>query len=152
WRPPGLHMAVLGPDGAGKSTLLENLRGRLAPCFSSQRVFKFRPDVFKRIIPGVDPDPHGREPRSRFVSWLKVLYYFVDWWLGWFLLVWPACVRRGLVVFDRNFDDMLVDQRRYLIQRSGWLVRLLHRWLPRAEVTFVLDGDAHALHVRKPEL
>lgn len=78
-RPPGLHVAVLGPDGAGKSTLLTNLEVFLGPCFGRQRVFKFRPDVFRRIQPVTDPTPHLREPRSPLVSWLKVLYYFTDW-------------------------------------------------------------------------
>src|SRR5438874_542892 len=106
FRPDGLHIAVLGPDGAGKSTLIETLFRSLAPCFGQQRVFKFRPDVFKRIAAGTEPNPHGRPPRSQVVSWLKTIYYFADWWLGWLFLIAPARSRGGLVVFDRDFDDL----------------------------------------------
>ena len=152
WRPPGLRIAVLGPDGVGKSTLLDNLRASLGPCFAQQRVFKFRPDVFGRIDPGIDPQPHARAPRSRVVSWAKVFYYFADWWLGLLFVVRPAAMRNTLVIFDRDFDDMLVDQRRYLIQGSGSLVRLLRCFLPHADWTFILDADPNVVHARKPEL
>lgn len=151
-RPPGLHVAVLGPDGAGKSTLIENLGKMLAPCFGNQRVFKFRPDVFGRIEPGVEPQPHAREPRSVPVSWAKVLYYFADWWLGWACTIVPARARNSLVVFDRNFHDMVVDQRRYLVNGVGGLVRVLRHFVPRADMTFVLDADPKTVHARKPEL
>ncbi|MEA3212502.1 MAG: hypothetical protein QOE70_5559 [Chthoniobacter sp.] len=150
--PPGLHIAVLGPDGAGKSTLLANLRALLAPCFGQQRVFKFRPDVFGRIESGINQQPHARSPRSRAVSWVKILYYFADWWLGWLLILAPARLRNALVVFDRDFDDIVVDQRRYLLQGVGKLARFLRWLLPRADLTFILDADAGAVHVRKPEL
>lgn len=57
-----------------------------------------------------------------------------------------------LVVFDRDFDDLLVDQRRYPVQGAGGLTWLLRPLLPRAGATFVLDADPHAVHARKPEL
>ena len=151
-RPAGLHIALLGPDGSGKTTLLQNLERLLAPCFSRQRVFKFRPDVFNRIEPGMEPRPHDRTPRGRLVSWAKILYYFADWWLGLFARLLPERRRGALVVFDRDFDDLVIDQRRYLVQGVGTLVRGLRRFVPRADATFILDADPQAVHARKPEL
>ena len=150
--PIGMHIAALGPDGAGKSTLLQNLERLLAPCFSKQQVFKFRPDVFNRIEPGFDPKPHIRPPRSRFMSWLKIFYYFADWWLGLFLRLWPIRRQGGLVVFDRDFDDLVIDPRRYLVQGVEGLCRILRRFIPRSDATFILDADPAAIHARKPEL
>jgi len=149
---PGLHIAVLGPDGAGKSTLIENIRGVVGPCFGDWRVFKFRPDLFHRIEPGIDTNPHGRAPRSRVVSWAKVVYYFVDSWLGWVLIVLPGLARNTCITFDRDFEDLLVDQRRYLVQSSGTLVRVLRAFLQHADATFILEADPQAIHARKPEL
>ena len=152
WRPAGLHIAVLGPDGAGKSTLLENLRSTLRPCFGQQRVRKFRPDVFGRIEPGIEPAPHHRPPRGRMVSWAKIFYYFIDWWLGWIFLLLPARRRGTLVVFDRDFNDLVVDERRYLVQGIGKLANCLRQLVPRADATFILDADPDVVHARKPEL
>jgi lipopolysaccharide/colanic/teichoic acid biosynthesis glycosyltransferase len=151
-RPPGLHIAVLGPDGAGKSTLIENIRGIVGPCFGDWKVIKFRPDVLGRIEPGMEPDPHGREPRSRVISWVKVVYYFGDTWLGWFLVVLPGLARNNCVTFDRDFEDLLVDERRYLVRGSATLARILRACLPRAEATFILEADPQVIHARKPEL
>ena len=151
-RPSGLHIALLGPDGAGKSTLIENLRATLGPCFGQQRLFKFRPDMFGQIDLVTNPTPHVREPRSVAVSWVKILYYFADWWLGWIARIAPVTHRGGLVVLDRNFDDLLVDQRRYLVQGIARLAGVLRRFLPRADATFVLEADPNVIHARKPEL
>ena len=150
--PPGIHLAVLGPDGAGKTTLLEDLSDAARPAFSSFRVYKFRPDVLHRIGNPSDPEPHARAPRCVLASWAKVLYYFGDSLLGWMLIVRPAMARNSCIAYDRSFDDLLVDQRRYLVRGSWWLVRLLRPLLPRPNLTFILDASTGAIRDRKPEL
>lgn len=151
-RPPGLHIAVLGPDGAGKSTLIENIHPTLGPCFGDWRVFKFRPGFFHGVGAGTNADPHGRAPRTRIVSWARVVYYFVDSWLGWVLIVLPGRARVNCIAFDRDFEDLLVDERRYLVQGSRTLARVLRAFLPHPGITFILEADPQAIHARKPEL
>ena len=151
-QPRGMRITILGPDGAGKSTLLEHLGLSLAPCFRHRRVYKFRPDVFGRIEPGIERHPHAREPRNAVISWAKVIYYFIDWWLGLLFVLWPAQRRNTLVMFDRDFNDLLVDQRRYLVRNSSGLIRCLSWLLPRPDLTIVLDADPQVVHARKPEL
>ena len=150
--PPGLLISVLGPDGVGKSTLIGSIGRSLAPCFTHQRRFKFLPSVWRNLDGPVDSTPHVREPRGWLVSCAKLLYYFADWWLGHLILVLPAKWRGAVIVFDRDFSDLVVDQRRYLVRGVGTLARLLRRLAPRADVTFVLDADPHTVHARKPEL
>ena len=150
--PTGLYLALLGPDGAGKSTLLENLRGLLEPCFRRQRIFHFRPMLFEKQHRGIVTDPHAQPPRSPFENCLKLFYYAVDWWLGFLLLVLPARARSTLVVFDRNFEDILIDPKRYRLRGAGTLARALRRLLPCADLTFVLDAEPRTIHARKPEL
>ncbi|HEX8679330.1 MAG TPA: sugar transferase, partial [Chthoniobacterales bacterium] len=150
--PCGLHVAFLGPDGSGKSTVIDALQRSLAPCFERQRTFRFRPDMLDQIGTRIDATPHRRPPRGRLVSLAKTFYYFGDWWLGLFLRLLPERRRGSLVILDRDFNDLAVDQRRYLVQGVGWLARILRRFVPRADLTFVLDGEAAALHARKPEL
>lgn len=151
-QPTGLHIAVLGSDGAGKSTLLENLGPLLEPCFRHQRVLHFRPMVFEKNKGGVVSQPHAQRPRGLVAGWLKLFYYFADWWLGWLLVLLPARIRSTLIVADRNFDDILIDPKRYRIQGADVLARILWGLLPRADATFILDADPQTIHARKPEL
>jgi thymidylate kinase len=152
FRQTGLCLAVLGSDGAGKSTLLTRLQTLLKPVFPEQQTIHFRPRVWEKKKTGVVTDPHGRPPRNILMSWLKVGFYFVDHWAGWWLVVRPAKRRGMLVIFDRDFDDLLVDERRYRLRGTRVLVRVLRRLLPRPDHTFVLSAPAKVLHQRKPEL
>ncbi len=152
FQPTGLCLAVLGSDGAGKSTLLGRLQELLRPVFPEQQTIHFRPGVLEKKKTGVVTDPHGRPPRNFLLSWLKTGYYFLDTWAGWWLVVRPAMKRGTLVIFDRSFDDLLVDEKRYRLQGTGWLVRGLRRLAPRADRTLVLAAPAEVLHRRKPEL
>lgn len=149
--PTGAFVTLLGPDGAGKSTLLENLRTLLEPFFRGQSVFHFRPMLFQKKRESVS-DPHGRPPRGLLASWLKVIYYFADWWLGFFALILPARVRSTLVIFDRSFEDLRIDPRRYRLRGADALVRVLRRLLPRADRILILDAPPELIHARKPEL
>src|SRR5205823_3388301 len=116
-RPPGFQIAVLGPDGVGKSTLLHNLDQTLGPCFTRRRIYKFRPDVFNTIKPETQPRPHARAPRGRILSWAKMFYYAADWWLGFLVRLLPEKSRGALLLFDRDFNDVVVDRRLYLAKR-----------------------------------
>lgn len=150
--PTGLHLTLLGPDGVGKSTLIARLKVLLEPCFRKQLLLHFRPMLLERAPRGVVSDPHAKQPRSMVSSLLKVCYYFADNLLGYWALVYPAKACSTLIVFDRSFEDMLVDQRRYRLQGTGWLVKLLGSFLPRPDLTLILDAPPEVVHRRKPEL
>lgn len=152
FQPTGISLTIMGSDGAGKSTLLENLRKLLEPCFRYQRTFHFRPAVFEKKKIGVVTDPHGQAPRNLLSSWLKVFYYFFDYWTGWMFLVLPARIRSTLIIFDRGFADLLVDEKRYRLKGTLPLVNLFRHSLPATDHTFVLTAPAEVLHQRKPEL
>jgi len=154
-RPTGINIAVLGSDGSGKSTLLNNMLTLLRPCFRREQTMHFRPMVLSKRThddAAAVSTPHARAPRNIFTSWLRVCYYFSDYWLGWFLKIFPAKRRSTLLIFDRHFDDMLVDERRYRLRGTSFLVRFLRRLLPRNDHTFILSASAAVIHQRKPEL
>ena len=154
WRhPTGLHVAVLGPDGAGKSTLLRGLERELAGAFRHTRVFHLMPRLF-RNGGGRGPvtDPHAEPPRSLGGSLLKLVYYVLDYGLGYWTRVRPALVRSTLVLFDRYYDDLFVDPRRYRYGGPPWLARWLRRVIPRPDVFLVLDVPVERLLERKQEL
>jgi len=152
FHPTGLHIALLGPDGTGKSTLLAQLRQMMEPCFRKQRVFHFRPMVFQKKTGAPVSDPHAKPPRNSALGWVKVLYYFFDQWSGWLLWIFPGKLRSTFLIFDRNFDDMLVDEKRYRLSGTAGLVRILRVLLPGEDMVFVLDAPPEIIHRRKPEL
>lgn len=151
-RPSGLHLSFFGPDGVGKSTLLTALPPLLTPCFRRIVHFHFRPRVFEKAGGPPVTDPHSQPPRGRIVCALKLLYYFFDHWLGYFLKVLPAKIRAEAVIFDRGFEDVLVDPTRYRLRGVSGLARCLAALLPSPDLTFVLEAPPDVIHQRKTEL
>ena len=96
--------------------------------------------------------PHHVSAYSAPASWLKVLYVFVDNWIGWIRRVVPMKNEGTLLLIDRGWWDMAVDQRRYKLQRSAWLVRFLGRFAPRPDVVIILQAPTAVILERKAEL
>jgi len=150
--PTGLLVAVLGPDGAGKTTLIEGLRRELSGTFRSVQTFRFRPDIFHRNLPGAEPHPHAKSLRSRSLSILKVVYWCGDYALGYLIKVRSKLIRSDLVIFDRYYDDILVDPIRYRYGGSRRLIKFVRHIVPRPDITLILDASEDQMLARKSEL
>lgn len=55
-------------------------------------------------------------------------------------------------MFDRYYDDLLVDPRRYRYGGPLWLARLTRRLVPRPQLVVLLDASPELLWVRKHEV
>ena len=149
----GLWLAILGPDGSGKSSVLDGVERALEPCFAGTRRFHLRPNLAgRRGGEGPVTDPHGRPNRSAPSSWAKLVAWWFDYCFGYLLRVRPALRDRSLVLFDRYYDDLLVDPRRYRYGASPRLAELVGRAIPHPDVVVVLDAPTEVLHGRKSEV
>jgi thymidylate kinase len=147
----GRCVVIAGPDGTGKSTVSEELRRRLPGQYV---VFHSRPSVLPQRTRGAGPvtDPHRQAPYGRLLSIAKVLYLWIDYAVGWFVLVRPALRRGATVVIERGWWDLAVDQTRYRLNVPPRLIHRLGMLLPRPHRTLILSGDADVIRRRKPEL
>jgi thymidylate kinase len=149
----GLWVAILGPDGSGKSTLIEQLQLDLLGAFRRTAVFHLMPGLFRRgQTSGPVTDPHGKPPRSLPASLLKLAYYWLDYTLGYWLRIRPALVRSTLVLFDRYYDDLLVDPKRYRYGAPMGIARWLRRLIPRPDLWLILDVPEDEILRRKQEV
>ena len=157
-QPSGMTVLIVGPDGSGKSTLADRIPDACAGLFKRESHHHWRPGILPR--PGAvagrsvrDPtEPHASAPYGPTVSAALLFYYWIDFFLGEWLVYFPQRVRTGLVVIERGWWDLAVDPARYRLRVSDRLVRALGAGLRKPDVTVSLEGDPQALYARKSEL
>ena len=152
--PPALFVAVMGPDGSGKSSVIAEYMRAVGPAFAGTACFHLRPRLLRGSSDGRtdNTDPHGQIPRGALMSAAKLLFLWADYLLGYCLRVRPLLVRSTLVVFDRYYQDLLIDARRFRYGGPRWLARLVAKLIPMPDLMLVLDAPAHLLQARKQEV
>jgi thymidylate kinase len=151
--PTGLHVAFLGPDGSGKSSIIDRVTPDLAPAFRKTAYFHLRPGLGIKKTDGKPVvDPHGQVPRNQAASVAKIFYLWLDYFVGWWLAVWPKKVHSTLVVFDRYYHDLLVDPTRYRYGAPMWLARWIGKLIPKPDIWILLDAPPEVLQSRKQEV
>jgi thymidylate kinase len=157
----GKIVAILGPDGSGKSTLLTHVlqRAILESRYNAIHHYHWRPGILPQLAffkggsrtGEMSDTPHGALPASKLSSAIRASYYASDYILAWPIL--RSYRRQGaLVLFDRYFDDLLVDPRRIRLAPGSRAAGVLGRLVPRPDVTLLLMCDPKTAHERKKEL
>lgn len=155
FRPAGLLVVLLGPDGVGKSTFSAKILEVFRPVFASGRVLQWRPQVIKprEKNPLVFVAPHSKPPHGVLESIARLVAVLADYWVGQVALVKPLLARSGLIVYDRDFHDIMVDAYRYRYGGPQWLLPLAKKLMPRAECIFLtLEADPEIILQRKQEV
>lgn len=148
----GLTIAFLGPDGSGKSTVIEGLRKQGLP-FARIDYFHLKPI----IKPGghrdkpID-DPHQDPPYGAMKSYGKLLYFIFQYNWGWLRNIRPLKENSSLIIFDRYFDDMLADSKRYRYGGHPAALRMVRKCIPSPDLYFILTADAQIIYRRKQEV
>ncbi|WP_430906526.1 hypothetical protein [Maribacter sp. 2-571] len=150
FRPTGFVVSFLGPDGSGKSTIIDGLSRETIP-FRRSDYFHLKPFPQKESTKIVS-DPQGKVPYSMLISLVKISAFLIQYNMGWLKNVLRLKIQSSLVVFDRYYDDLLVDPKRYRLGVTGFFARFVRYLIPKPNVFFVLTGNAERIHERKKEV
>lgn len=168
----GLSVAFLAPDGGGKSTIIRGITESCSGCFTAVSYFHFRPEWLKNMgqihivhptqercvnrEPGTEPPPnaapHDVKLQSKLKSFVRFMYYNVDFILGTWFKINPLKRKNHLVIFDRYYYDYFADTIRYKYDLSQKLIRWVAQFIPRPDIVFILDADTEVIWNRKREV
>jgi len=148
----GAFLVFLGPDGVGKTTLLRQLSASLIAIFPEQRIYRWRPGVFSNAQRPVCL-PHSKPMRSIWSSIAYLFFTCLDFTAGYWMTIRSMLARNDLVIFDRYYQDMLIDPKRYRYTGPMWLVRAIDKIVPPRDIFFVvLDAEEQTILTRKQQL
>jgi thymidylate kinase len=154
-RPAGFVLVLLGPDGSGKSTVARQLAVSATGLFNSVEHLHLRPRFLRGTEPqGRDnvPNPHARPPRGRCASWSKLLFFILDYWLGYLFRLSHRLAKGELVIWDRHIVDILVDPARARYGGGPLAVRIAVHCVPQPDLFVALDVEAAVAFARKREV
>lgn len=148
--PTGFVIGVLGPDGSGKTTVMNQVKADMVHAFRRINQYHLFPVPEKECSPNTDP--HGKKKRGFITSFLKLCYFIILYNWGWLRRVIPAKIRSTFVIFDRYYDDILIDPVRYRNGTPLWVVKLVRCFIPQPQLWIVLDAPTDVIQARKAEV
>ena len=149
--PTGYVIAVMGPDGCGKTTVINQLKKDIEPAFRRIQQFHLFP-VPQKGESKAENNPQGKTKRNFVLSVLKLMYFVRIYVGGHFKYVLPAKIRSTFTIFDRYYDDILVDPLRYRNGTPDWVVKFFGLFIPEPELWIILDCPTEVIQARKSEV
>jgi thymidylate kinase len=162
----GFSIGFTGADGSGKTTVINLLIESLGDVFcKAHMLYHFRPTIIpnageaahsagvKKTVDRKYDKPHRGGKTNIFSSTIRLLYYTVDYIMGYFIKIKTKCRITHLVIFDRYYTDIVVDSRRSRIYLNYkflyWFGRL---FIPSLDYNILLTASNETILTRKQEL
>lgn len=160
-------IAVLGADGTGKSTFIEGLTSAIAFYFVSEisksHVYHHRPTLLPNLgtlgesakIMVEDKDftnPHRRKPASIISSFIRMTYYWLDYFIGVPIMLRKDVQFDRFTIYDRYIYDFIIDPHRSRINLPYFIRKVFSNLVVHPRIVFVLLTDAVTIYSRKQEL
>lgn len=162
----GFSVGFTGPDGSGKTTVIDLLLEQLAPVFrTAHKYYHFRPALFGNLgevahsaglKKEVDRDyskPHRGGKTGVLSSFARLLYYSLDYVVGYFVKVKTVTRITRIVIFDRYYTDIICDSRRSRIYLNyKFLYEFGKLFIPSLDYNILLTASTDTILARKKEL
>lgn len=161
----GILIVLLGPDGSGKTTVINEIVGPLAEKFVGRniRIIHHRPAWLPRISEllgkkcsttpdDIDFTPHKAAPSGFIGSLLRLIYYTVDYTIGYFIKIYFKLRKGEIIIFDRYYYDFIVDPKRSRINLPEPVIYFFLKIVPAPDYIFFLDNLPDIIFSRKQEL
>lgn len=162
----GFSVGFTGPDGSGKTTVIDQILERLAPVFrTAHKYYHFRPALFgnlgevahsaglKKEVDRDYSNPHRGGKTGALSSFARLLYYSIDYIIGYFVKVKSVIRITRVVIFDRYYTDIICDSRRSRIYLNYkflyWFGKL---FIPSLNYNILLTARSETILARKREL
>ena len=148
----GKIVAFLGPDGAGKSTVLDMVQDRLTARGEDFCYRYFAPGYLKRYRPkgdgSITTNPHQGRQYGVGLIVAKIAIMLFEFRMG------VPQLRRThrLSLFDRYIHDILVDPRRYRMDRLRSWMRWMLKAAPKPDLLVIISAPADMIQARKQEV
>jgi glycosyltransferase involved in cell wall biosynthesis/thymidylate kinase len=157
FQPTGIFVVLIGPDGSGKSTIAGAVLSELERAFRRTWRFHWRPSLLPKLRRSSDETPMDNVPAEKFkygygFSLLRFFYYWLDFVIGYWFVIYPKKAQTTLVIGERYFPDMLVHPERYGFRVPIWLMRLAAKCVPSPDLLILLSDEPAVIHARKSEL
>jgi thymidylate kinase len=158
--PHGCFVAIIGPDGAGKSTICDLIEQQPSNARPAPFRFHWRPGLLPKLGGSNRSDQAGADLRippdasayRGVVSLVRFVYYWLDFVIGYWLVIYPKVARSQLVIGERYFLDVMVQPERYGFAVPNWLTRAAAFSVPKPDLVILLEDEPDVIHARKPEL
>lgn len=147
-----LCIAILGPDGSGKSSTINGIKTNLQDLGFSVTIFHLMPFKISNRNKQTVSDPHGKPNRTVVLSISKLFYFLLAYQIGFLLKISPNKDNKKIFIFDRYYNDLIIDPKRYRYGGPIWVAQLIEKFIPKPDMIILLDAPAEILQARKQEV